>query len=114
VPAGVYTRRWLEKTALWQTVERKVIPLPTVRAALAAVREGRADAGIVYATDARREPGVRVAFEPAPGDAPLIVYPAAVIAGPRQAEAARFLAFLRSPEAIKAFEAAGFPMAVRR
>jgi molybdate transport system substrate-binding protein len=108
VPAGVYARRWLEHLRLWKTIEPKVIPLPTVRAALAAVREGRADAGVVYATDARNERGIRVAFTPAPHDVGVIVYPAAVIAGPRQAEAERFLSFLRSREAAAAFGAAGF------
>jgi molybdate transport system substrate-binding protein len=113
VPAGVYTRRWLERLALWKAIEARVIPLPTVRAALAAVREGRADAGVVYATDVRGESGVRVALLPDPKEVGLIVYPAAAIAGGRQAEATQFLAFLRSPEAQRVFVAAGFPMVVR-
>jgi molybdate transport system substrate-binding protein len=114
VPAGVYARTWLEQIALWKSVESKVIPLPTVRAALAAVREGRADAGIVYETDVRGQSGVRVAFTPDPKEVGFIVYPAAVIAGGRQADATDFLAFLRSPEAAAVFFAAGFRLVVRQ
>jgi len=114
VPAGVYGRKWLEKTGLWTAIEPKVIPLPTVRAAVAAVREGRAQAGIVYATDVRSEPAVRVAFEPAADEVPPITYPAAVITGPRQAAAKRFLTFLCSREAVEIFQAAGFPALDRR
>jgi molybdate transport system substrate-binding protein len=114
VPAGVYARQWLQKIGLWSAVEGKVVPLPTVRAALAAVREGRAEAGIVYATDARTESRVRVVFEPDPADAPSVVYPAAVVVGPNAGQAARFLAFLRSPEAASLFEAAGFLPAAPR
>ena len=45
VPAGVYARQWLEKAGAWAAVSGKVVPTVTVRAALAAVRSGRADAG---------------------------------------------------------------------
>lgn len=108
VPAGVYGRQWLETQGLWKGVQPKVVPLPSVRAALAAVREGRVDAAIVYATDARSAPDVRVVYAVPPADAPRIVYPAAVVSGPRPREAARFLAYLQSAEARAAFEAAGF------
>ncbi len=114
VPAGVYARRWLEQQALWHAVQPKIVPLPTVRAVLAAVREGRADAGIVYVTDARTEHAVRVAFEVPMNDVPFISCPAAVVRGPREAEAAKFLAYLRSAEARVVFEAAGFGVLVRR
>lgn len=111
VPVGVYGRRWLETVRLWASIERKVVPLPTSQAALAAVREGRAQAGIVYATDAKSPAArstVRVAYVVATKDAPQIVYPAAAIRGGREADARRFLDFLRSNAARRVFEAAGF------
>jgi molybdate transport system substrate-binding protein len=85
----------------------------TVRSALAAVRAGRVDAAVVYATDARTEAAVPVLFRVPPADVPPIVYPAAVVEGPNRAAAARFLAYLRSPEAGAVFEAAGFGLARR-
>ena len=67
----------------------------TVRAALAAVRAGRVDAGVVFATDARTAPDVAVAYRVPAADAPPIRYPVAVVRGPREAEAGRFVEFLR-------------------
>lgn len=108
VPAGVYGRRWLEKVSLWTQVSPKVVPLPTVRAALAAVQEGRADAGIVYATDARVTSAVRVALVVPDDEAPAVVYPAAAIRGSQEEAAARFLSWLRGPTAMRVFTDAGF------
>lgn len=108
VPAGVYGRRWLERAGVWPAVAPKVVPLPTVRAALSAVQEWRVDAAIVYATDARVANAVRVALV-APGeDAPVVVYPAATIRGAREQAAARFLAWLREDAAMRVFIQAGF------
>jgi len=109
VPAGVYGRRWLEHEGAWARLQPKVIPFPTVRAVLAAVEAGRVDAGIVYATDAR-EAAVRVVGRvPAKAHAYLnIVQPAAVIAGPDEAEGRRFLQFLQSPDARAVFARRGF------
>jgi molybdate transport system substrate-binding protein len=114
VPAGVYGRRWLETVRLWGAVEPKVVPLPSSPAALAAVREGRADAAVVYATDAKGQAGVRVAHVVAPEDSPPIVYPAAAITGGRQPYAKTFLAFLRSDVARRVFENAGFRLLANR
>lgn len=108
VPAGVYARQWLERAGLWTAVAPKVVPTLTVRAALAAVRAGRVDAGVVFATDARTAPDVRVAYEVPPADAPSIRYPVAVVRGPREAESARLVEFLWSPAARDVFRAAGF------
>ena len=51
VPAGVYGRRWLEAIRLWNMVEPKVVPLPSSPAVVAAVGAGRAELGVVYASD---------------------------------------------------------------
>jgi molybdate transport system substrate-binding protein len=112
VPAGVYARRWLERAGVWARVQPKVVPLPTVRAALAAAREGRADAAIVYATDARTSPQVQVAFAVPESEAPSVVYPAAVVAGGREADGRRFLRYLQSGFARKVFADAGFAVPV--
>ena len=112
VPAGVYGRQWLERAGLWARIKAKVVPLPTVRAALAAAREGRADAAIVYATDARSSQDVEVAFPVPEREAPAIVYPVAVVAGAREAEARRFVRGLQDGYARQVFEAAGFGVLV--
>jgi len=109
VPAGVYGRLWLEHERAWSRVESKVVPFPTVRAVLAAVEAGRVDAGIVYRTDALSA-RVRVIARVAAADHRYldITYPVAVIRGPSEAEARRFLQFLQGPAARTVFETRGF------
>jgi molybdate transport system substrate-binding protein len=111
VPAGVYGRRWLEAAGLWSQVQPKVVPLASSPAVVAAVREGRAAAGIVYLTDAMagaRESSVAVAYRVDRQAAPPIRYPAAVLTGGRVADARTFVDFLMSGEATPLFERAGF------
>lgn len=108
VPAGVYARRWLEAVGVWGAIANRVVPTLSVRAALAAVRNGHADAGIVFATDARTTPDVPIAYTVPDAEAPPIRYPVAVVRGPREAEAARFVEFLYSPAARDIFTRAGF------
>jgi molybdate transport system substrate-binding protein len=112
VPAGVYAKEWLEQRGLWEVVRSKVVPLSTVRAALAAVREGRVDAGVVYATDARTTADVRVAFAVPANEVPPITYPVAAVRGSREDEARRFLQFLGDPKARAIFEGAAFGVVI--
>ena len=109
VPAGVYGRRWLEHERAWTRVEPKVIPFPTVRAVLSAVEAERVDAGIVYRTDAMAS-SVRVIAQISRREHPYldITYPAAVIVGPSEADAKRFLEFLKGPVARAVFDRRGF------
>jgi molybdate transport system substrate-binding protein len=109
VPAGVYGRKYLEHEGAWARVESKVVPFPTVRAVLSAVEAGRVDAGIVYRTDAMSA-NVRVVANVSAKDHPYldIAYPAAVIAGPSEMEARRFLQFLKGPQARAVFDRRGF------
>ena len=89
-------------------VEPKVVPLPTSPAVVAAVRAGRAEFGVVYASDAWNRRDVSVAYLVPLEDAPGIWYPAAVIAGGRIPLARQFIDFLRSAPAQRIFESAGF------
>src|SRR5262249_49050642 len=112
VPVGKYAKAALEKLGAWTAAEPKFAMAENVRAALILVARGEAALGIVYETDAKVEPGVKIigAF---PADShPAIVYPVAltVTAGP---EAARYLAFLRSQTAKSVFETYGFTFLVR-
>ncbi|KAA2237190.1 molybdate ABC transporter substrate-binding protein [Salinarimonas soli] len=109
VPAGRYAKAALEHLGLWAEAGPRLAQAENVRAALAFVSRGEAPLGIVYETDARADPGVRVVAAFPPGSHPPIVYPFAVTAGATAPEAARrFLAFLGGPQARAAFEAQGF------
>ena len=109
VPAGVYARAYLEGLGLWSILQPRLVPVGSVRLALAAVENGAADAAIVYRTDIAAARGAREAYVVEAGDGPRIVYPAAAIrAGRNQTGAHRLLAFLRGPECTAIFERAGF------
>ncbi len=109
VPAGRYARAALDSARVWTAVEPKVVRGDDVRTTLAWVSRGEAQAGVVYATDARIEPSVRVAFGFPPESHPPIVYPAAVVATSGSPDEARaFLDFCASEEGLRLFAAAGF------
>lgn len=108
VPAGIYGKAALTHLRVWDRVSAKVAGAENVRVALAYVSRGETPLGIVYATDAKSDPGVKV-VDTFPADShPPVVYPVAVTASSTNAEAKAFLAFLSSPEATKVFEDEGF------
>lgn len=109
-PAGKYARESLEFHGLWDGLRPKMVFAADVRAAMAYVESGNADAALVYATDARASRWVTVASTvPEESHSP-IVYPAAVIAGSGHEDSARRLVdYLRSAEAREVFAKHGFP-----
>lgn len=108
VPAGKYAKAALESMKVWHDLQGKLARAENVRAALALVSRGEAPLGIVYATDARADPKVRVVGEFPAGSYPRIVYPAAVMAASTNPRARGFLAFLASPQAWEVFARHGF------
>jgi molybdate transport system substrate-binding protein len=109
VPAGKYGRAALESAGVWTSIESRIVRGDNVRTTLGWVTRGEADAGIVYATDARTEPAVRVALTFPAESHPPIVYPAAVVTtSAHPEEAAAFLAFCASADAMALFAEAGF------
>jgi len=112
VPAGVYAKQWLEQLDLWSELEPKVVPSASVRAALAAVESGAADAAIVYRTDARVALKASVAYVVPADSGPRIVYPGAILKSTTAPEESRrFLDFLRGAVAARLFERFGFTVA---
>ena len=98
VPVGKYAKAALEKLGAWAAAEPKFAMAESVRAALTLVARGEAALGIVYATDAQVEPGVKV-IGTFPGDShPPIIYPVAVTTAAKP-EAFSYLSFLRSSTA---------------
>ena len=107
VPVGRYARDALTRLGTWDRAEARLARAENVRAALAFVERGDADAGIVYRTDALASGKVAVAgIFPAATHAP-IVYPALLTRG-ADAEARAFHAFLGSPQARAILAARGF------
>jgi molybdate transport system substrate-binding protein len=110
VPAGIYARQALEKLGVWGAVEPKLAPAADVRAALVQVSRGEAPYGIVYETDAKIDPNVRIAGIFPEDTHPPIRYPVAVVAASHNPDAAKFVAYLSTPAAGAVFERYGFSL----
>jgi molybdate transport system substrate-binding protein len=106
VPAGIYTRKWLEAEGVWAKLKPKVAPTLDVRSTLAAVESGAVEAGIVYRTDAAISNKVRVVFVVTNGSA--ITYSVAKLASSKSFAAQRFVDFAAGEEGRAVFERRGF------
>lgn len=114
VPAGKYGQAALEKLGLWAGVEPHLARAESVRAALALVSRAEAPLGIVYATDAAADTGVRIAADFPATSYPPIIYPAALVKASTNAGAKPFLDYLESPAAAPFFIRQGFTLLAPR
>ena len=112
VPVGIYAKAALEKLGVWSSVEPKMAMTANVRAALVLVARGEAPLGIVYSTDAKVEPGVKVVGVFPDSSHDPIIYPAAATATAKP-DVTPYLAFLRSQTAKTIFEAYGFAVLMK-
>jgi molybdate transport system substrate-binding protein len=108
VPAGLYAKAALEKLGAWQAAQPKLAQAENVRAALSYVARGEAPLGIVYATDAKVEPRVKIVGTFPPDSHSAIVYPAAAVKGHERERVTQYLQFLRGERAKAIFEKYGF------
>ena len=107
-PAGIYGKEALEKLDVYKAVEPKLAQAENVRAALLLVARGEAKFGIVYATDAKAEPKVKVVDTfPEDSHAP-IVYPVAVTTDSKNPDAGALEAFFHAPESVAILKQQGF------
>ena len=112
VPVGKYAEAALQKLGAWQAAEPKFAMAESVRAALTLVARGEAALGIVYSTDAKVEPGVKIVGTFPPDSHPAIIYPVAATTSAKAA-AAGYLDFLRSSAAKAVLEKYGFIYLIR-
>jgi len=108
-PAGSYGREALRRLGLWEGLQSRLVFGADVRATMAYLESGNVDAALVYASDARAAPGIRALDIVPPDSYTAIAYPAVVLAGSGNRDAAiAFLQFLRSPAAGEILERHGF------
>ncbi len=110
VPAGKYAKAALSSLGLWTNVESRLARAENVRVALMYVARGETPLGIVYSTDARVEPRVKIVALLPEESHPPITYPVAATKT-AQSEARRYLAYLQSAAAKRIFTDAGFTVA---
>lgn len=110
VPVGEYSEMVLKNLGLWDDVSAKTSFGTNVTEVLTWVKEGSADAGIVYSTDAATTEDVKVIAE-APEESldKKVIYPVATLKESANKEAAAaFLEFLATDEAQAVFVKYGF------
>ena len=107
-PAGIYGKEALEKLGVYRAIEPKLAQAENVRAALLLVARGEAKLGIVYATDAKAEPKVKV-VDTFPEDSHTpVTYPVAVTRDSKNPDAGALEAFLHAPESVEILKQQGF------
>ncbi len=114
VPAGRYAKIALDSLGLWPQVAKRLVQSTDVRAALRLVSRGEAPLGIVYATDARAEPMVRVVDIFDQDTHPTILYMGAMTSESSNPQSAAFLDFLGTPTARDIFGREGFTVIASR
>lgn len=112
VPAGMYAQQALAARSLYKPLSEsgRIVRGQNVRLTLAYVEQGEAEAGIVYASDAKLASGrVQAIFTFDPQDHEPILYPLVLLKhGSRRRAAREVFEFLRSPAAAAIFEQYGF------
>lgn len=109
VPAGKYAVETFESMNIAEEIEPLLVYAEDVRSVLTYVERGEVDAGLVYRTDALTSDSVEIADTAPEAAHEPIVYPAGMINGSNNAEAAEtFFEFLQSEEALAIFEDYGF------
>ncbi len=107
VPVGRYARSALRNLGVWNEVADRIVGAENVRSAMVFVARGEVPLGIVYETDARVDPKVRVVDVFPAGTHPPITYPIALTRD-AASEASKFVDYLRGPGCRAAFEGFGF------
>lgn len=111
VPAGIYAKASLTSLGLWDDLEKakKLTPGENVRSTLTFVERGEAQAGIVYATDAKISDKVEVVYTFDASTHPKIVYPLVLLKkGAQNPSAKKWFEYLQTKEAADIFRKAGF------
>ena len=113
VPVGQYSEEIFTNMGVWNDEFLSRVTLGgNVKEVTTWVSEGSVDCGVVYATDAFSAGLDIVASAPEGTLQTPVVYPAAVLGGTQNEDAAvSFLEYLKSPEASAVFESVGFAIA---
>jgi molybdate transport system substrate-binding protein len=107
-PLGNYSKRYLEKLGIYESLLPKAVHVDNSRAVLTAVSSGAADAGLAFTSDAARGRDFHALFDVSTSQVSAEYVAAIVRAGKRSAEAKALLEFMLSREAGKCFRRCGF------
>ncbi len=106
---GQYSEEIFTSLGMLDQVKEKATYGKDVTEVLTWIATGNADAGVVYATDAKSSADVKVVAEAPEGSVSKAIYPVAVVKDSKVQDAAKtFVDYLASDEAIGIFEKYGF------
>jgi molybdate transport system substrate-binding protein len=108
-PLGKCSRTYLEQIGLYEKLRAKALPVDNSRAILAAIRSGRAGAGLSFASDAAKATGCRILF-PIDSREASVSYVAAVCRGEREKASQALLEFFQSSAAERTFRRCGLSL----
>jgi molybdate transport system substrate-binding protein len=109
VPAGQYGEQVFKKLGIFEKVKPKLVLANNVRQVLAAVESGNADAGLVYATDAKISDKVKIVVAADDKFNSPIVYPMVVVKSSKNVPAAKeFVEFLSGSQVKAVLKKYGF------
>jgi molybdate transport system substrate-binding protein len=109
VPVGILARQSLTYTELWSAVRQRVVSLPDAGSVVTSVGSGATDLGIVYASEARTSPRVKIVLAlPDESHGP-VQYFVSRVARPGASPAVQaFMTFLKNDAARRLLVEAGF------
>jgi len=107
-PAGRMAKASLTSLGIWDSVATKTARAENPLLAVKMVARGDAPFAVVFTTDAMTDPGVGIIATFPDDSHPPIRYPVAILAKSTNPDAARFLGYLKSPEATKTFRRLGY------
>jgi len=108
-PAGQYAKETLEKANIWTSFQSKLVLAKDVRQVIGYVETGNVDAGFVYGSDVKSSKSAKIALVVPDDYHKPIVYPAVILKDAGQPDlAAKFIAHIKSEDALKVFEEYGF------
>lgn len=114
VPVGQYSEEVFTKLSLLDKVKPKAVYAKDVKEVLTWVESGNAEAGIVYATDAKTSDKVKVVAEAPAGSYTPALYPAAIIKDSKNTKAAEeFMKYLSGDKAKEVFKKYGFAIVIK-
>lgn len=108
VPAGLYAKEALINIGIWQEVQKSLARQPNVTSAVAMVESNEVPYGIVYASDAYKNPKLQVVALFPENTHSQISYQIALIKDHMTAQAKQFYGFLLSKKGQAIFEEYGF------
>jgi molybdenum ABC transporter molybdate-binding protein len=107
-PLGEYSHAYLDRAGLYDNLAARALVVDNARGVVAAVRSGRADAGLAYASAAARATDCQVLLRIRKSPGPIRYLGTVLARGHRVEQARALLDFFTAPGSLRRFAQCGF------